>query len=110
MVRARPMEDYTLHATAEHLTAARTFTLQAFGFHRESVRRATRMLVALGLLALFGYCLATAWQVLEQLSHVKLSDVTRALAVVSVRDAVLCCVGYRIGTELLRAITRGRSE
>jgi hypothetical protein len=37
---------------------------------------------------------------------VKLSDVKRALDVVSVRDAILCVVGVAIGRELLRAVAR----
>jgi len=37
---------------------------------------------------------------------VKLSDCRHALDVVSVRDAVLCFLGYRLGLELLRSVTR----
>jgi hypothetical protein len=42
----------------------------------------------------------------RRLANVKLSDCRRALDVVSVRDAVLCFLGYRLGLELLRSVTR----
>ena len=80
-----------------------TFGLPAFG-----ASNAARGLAVLALLALLGYCLHAAWIVLRQLEHVTLTDFKRALDVVSVRDAVLCVVGYRVGTELLRAVVRAR--
>ena len=54
------------------------------------------------------YCLETAWSVLAELRSVKLSDCSRALTVISVRDAILCLVGWRLGTELLRAVVRAK--
>ena len=73
-----------------------------------AVRDCIRFAVVAAFLALFAYCMRTAWAVLGDLSHVKLMDCKSALNVVSVRDAVLCVVGYRIGTELLRAVVRAR--
>jgi hypothetical protein len=41
--------------------------------------------------------------VLGGLGRVKLADGRNPLGVISVREAILCVVGYRIGTELVRA-------
>ncbi len=84
-----------------------TFGLPAFGAHH-AVREVVRGLVVLALLALLGYCVHAAWIVLRQLENVTLADIKHALDVVSVRDAVLCVIGYRVGTELLRAVVRAR--
>jgi hypothetical protein len=75
---------------------------------RGALREALRVGIVLGLLVAFGYCLVTAWGVLGELGHVKLVDCRNALTVVSVRDAILCVVGYRIGSELVRAVVRAR--
>jgi len=73
-------------------------------------RRVSRLIAVIGLFGLLAYCLHAAWTVLGELSTVKLADCRRALDVVSVRDAVLCLTGYRIGVELLRAVTRKSAE
>jgi hypothetical protein len=73
-----------------------------------AVRDCIRFAAVVGLLALFVYRMRTAWDVLGDLGHVKLMDCRSEMNVVSVRDAVLCVVGYRIGTELLRAVVRAR--
>jgi hypothetical protein len=72
------------------------------------VRDVTRAAVVVAFLVVLTYCLRTAWDVLGELSKVKLVDCKNALTVISVRDAVLCVVGYRIGAELLRAVVRAR--
>lgn len=69
-------------------------------------RRALRVAAAAGLLVVFGYCAATAWNVLGDLARVSLADVAQALRVVSVRDAILCLVGYRVGRELLGTLVQ----
>jgi hypothetical protein len=69
-------------------------------------RRALRVAATAGLLVVFGYCAATAWDVLRALARVSLADVAQALRVVSVREAILCLVGYRVGRELLAALVQ----
>lgn len=96
-----------MHGTAERMAASVTdFTLATFGVGRDAIRKGARVVVVVALLALLLYCCQTAWAVLTELGHVKLSDVKRALDVVSVRDAILCLVGLAIGRELLRAVAR----
>lgn len=100
-----------MHGTAERMAASvADFTLSTFGVGRDALRKGARVVVILGLLALLAYCLQTAWTVLAELERVKLSEVKRALDVVSVRDAVLCLVGFAIGRELLRAIARASRD
>jgi hypothetical protein len=70
------------------------------------VRDAARFTAVIGFLVVLGYCASIAWDVLRHLANVKLSDCRHALDVVSVRDAVLCFLGYRLGLELLRSVTR----
>src|SRR5262245_19611903 len=77
------------------------------GSARRDLRRAA---VGAALVVLRGYCLTTAWTVLGQLGMVKLADCRHAFDAVSVRDAVLCILGYKIGIEFLRAVTRRRSS
>ena len=84
-----------------------SFRLPGFGAS-DIVKEATRSVAVLALLALLAYCLKAVWLVLRQLEHVTLADFKHALDVVSVRDAVLCVVAYRIGTELIRAAMRAR--
>ncbi len=76
----------------------------------ELVRAAIRFVVSIALLAAFVYCARTAWSVLGDLGRVSLADVAHAAHVVTVRDAILCVVGWRIGRELLVAIVRSRRE
>jgi hypothetical protein len=84
-----------------------SFGLPDFGASHV-VREIVRAVAVLGLLALLVYCLHAVWIVLRQLEHVQLAEIKHALDVVSVRDAVLCVVGYKVGTELLRAVVRAR--
>jgi len=58
----------------------------------------------------FGYCMKTAWEVLQDLGRVSLADMAQALRVVSVRDAILCIVGMRVGRELVTALLQRRSR
>ncbi|TMB09400.1 MAG: hypothetical protein E6J71_28165 [Deltaproteobacteria bacterium] len=75
---------------------------------RTLVREALGMVAAVGLLVVLVFCAQTAWQVLQVLGQVKLSDATHALSVISVRDAVLCVVGYRIAMRLVQVFIRNR--
>lgn len=77
---------------------------------RDLVRSTVRAVGTAGVLVLFGYCLRTAWDVLQGLGRVSVADVAQALRVVSVRDAILCAVGYRIGRELLAALLTRRAR
>ena len=72
------------------------------------VRQMVRWGTTLAFVALFAYCARTAWGVLGQLGHVTLAEGLEAFRVVSVRDAILCMVGYQIGKELLAAVLRNR--
>jgi hypothetical protein len=76
--------------------------------HPEFARNALRWAATSATLVLFGYCLRTGWDVLQGLGRVSLADVTHALRMVSVRDAILCTIGYRIGRELLVAALQTR--
>ncbi len=99
-----------MYSTAGRMSAAASgFTVAALGASHEWVRRIVRFSIVLGFLTLLVYCGRAAWQVLQELSVVRLADWQHALELVSVRDAVLCIVGYRLGRELLRAVTRPRS-
>jgi hypothetical protein len=77
---------------------------------RDLVRKIAQAVGTAGVLVLFGYCLRTAWDVLQGLGRVSVADVAQALRVVSVRDAILCIVGYRIGRELLTTILSRRAR
>jgi hypothetical protein len=77
---------------------------------RDLVRKTARAVATAAVLVLFGYCLRTAWDVLQGLGRVSVADVAQALRVVSVRDAILCLVGYRIGRELLAALVSRRAR
>jgi hypothetical protein len=72
------------------------------------IRDLMRGVVVLALVGVLAYCLLTAWAVLGELSRVKLVDCKTALTVISVRDVVLCVIGYRLAIELLRAVVRPR--
>ena len=84
-----------------------TFGLAGFA---APLREVMRVLTVLGLVGVLAYCVHAAWTVLRQLEHVTLADMKHALDVVSVRDAVLCAVGYKVGTELMRAVVRTRRQ
>lgn len=73
---------------------------------RAFVREALGVAAAVALLALLVACAQTAWQVLQTLGQVKLSDASHALQIISVRDAVLCVVGYRVAVRLGQVIIR----
>ena len=94
--------DHTASATAEYIVVEAA-TGSDLG------RRALRIAMTVALLVVFGYCTATAWGVLRDLGRVSLADLTQALRVVSVRDAILCMVGYRVGRELLVALLQRRT-
>jgi len=80
------------------------FSVLTEGRHGPLVRETARVAIVVGAVVLFGYCIKVAWDVLAQLEGVRLVDCMRALQVVSVRDAVLCLVGYGVGKELLKAV------
>ena len=88
--------------------AAAAFTVVEAGSGRDPIRRAVRVPLTLGLLVAFAYCAHTAWHVLNGLSQISLADMAHTLHVVSVRDLILCAVGWRLGRELLVALLRGR--
>ena len=75
---------------------------------RTLVREVLGVGAAVGLLVALVLCAQTAWQVLQVLGQVKLSDATHALSIISVRDAVLCVVGYRVAMRLVQVFIRNR--
>lgn len=83
-----------------------TFVLQ--GAPRVRAKAIARALVVVGFVALFAYSLSRAWFVLGELGHVKLVELRNVLEVVTMRDAILCVVGYRLGSDLLNAALRAR--
>jgi hypothetical protein len=90
------------------LAADEDFTALESPMATRIVGLAARWGTTLAFLALFAYCTRTAWGVLCQLGHVTLAEGLEAFRVVSVRDAILCVVGYQIGKELLAAVLRNR--
>jgi hypothetical protein len=74
------------------------------------MRRTLRIASTAALVVVFGYCMKTAWDVLQDLARVSLADMAQALRVVSVRDAILCLVGVRVGRELVSALLQRRNE
>jgi len=95
--------DHTAPATAEYIVVD---PAPASDF----MRRALRIAGTAALLVVFGYCMKTAWGVLQDLGRVSLADTPQALRVVSVRDAILCIVGVRVGRELVTALLQRRSD
>ena len=93
--------DHTASATADYIVLDR-------GPASDWLRRAVRIAATAALLVVFGYCVYTAWGVLRDLGRVSLADMAQALRVVSVRDAILCWVGYRVGRELVTALLQRR--
>lgn len=75
-----------------------------------ALRSTAQIAVLLAFLAAFVYSVARAWAVLGELDHVKLVELRRALEVISVRDAIVCFLGYRLGWELLRAAIRPKRK
>jgi hypothetical protein len=88
--------------------AAAAFTVMEAVPGGDRIRRAVRIALTFALLVAFAYCARAAWHVLGELSRISLADVAHALHVVSVRDVILCAVGWRIGRELVVAVLRGR--
>ncbi len=95
--------DHTAAAAADAMVIEPAIT-------REVYRKTAQAIGTAGVLVVFGYCLRTAWDVLQGLGRVSVADVAQALRVVSVRDAILCIVGYRIGRELLSALLSRRAR
>ena len=93
--------DRTAAATAD-------FIVMEPSRERDLARSAVRSAALVALLVVFAYCTQIAWGVLQDLARVSLADLTHALPVVSVRDAILCIVGYRIGRELVVAVVQRR--
>lgn len=87
---------------------AATFPIARTG--RPTTKNVARAAAVVALLVAFAYCIHTVWIVLGNLGTVKLVEARHALDVVSVRDAVLCFIGYRLGSELLRAVVRRPTE
>jgi len=75
---------------------------------RTLVREMLGVVAAVGLLVILVVCAQTGWQVLQTLGQVKLSDASHALQIISVRDAVLCVVGYRVAMRLVQVFVRSR--
>ena len=88
--------------------AAAAFAVVEAGPGRDPIRRAVRVPLTLALLVAFAYCARTAWSVLNGLGQISIADMAHTLHVVSVRDLILCAVGWRLGRELLVALLRGR--
>jgi hypothetical protein len=76
---------------------------------RDVLRGGIRGIATAALLVVFAYCVWTAWGVLQGLGRVSLADMAQGLRVVSVRDAILCMIGYRVGRELLIALLQRRA-
>ena len=95
--------DHTASATAEYIVVGPAHS-------SDFMRRALRVASTAALLVVFGYCMKTAWGVLQDLGRVSLADMAQALRVVSVRDAILCIVGMRVGRELVTALLQRRSR
>jgi hypothetical protein len=93
--------DHTASATAEYIVLDPAPS-------SDLLRRTLRVTATAALLVVFGYCGYTAWGVLQGLGRVSLADMAQALRVVSVRDAILCMVGYRVGRELVTALLQRR--
>jgi hypothetical protein len=96
-----PAHDHTADAAADYIVVEPVR-------QRDLLRKTARAAATAGVLILFGYCLRTAWDVLQGLGRVSVADVAQSLRVVTVRDAILCMVGYRIGRELLTAMLQTR--
>jgi hypothetical protein len=75
---------------------------------RRTIRDLARSAASAALLLFLVYCVSVAWDVLTDLGTVKLIDVRKAFEVVTVRDAILCVVGYRIAKDVLRALVARR--
>ena len=75
---------------------------------RALVRAAVRLATTLVSVVVCAYCLATAWDVLRDLGRVSLADAAQALRVVSVRDAILCTIGFRLARDLLTTLLETR--
>ncbi|HSV08836.1 MAG TPA: hypothetical protein VLI07_20135 [Candidatus Binatus sp.] len=73
-----------------------------------TLREMLGVVAAVGLLVILVVCAQTGWQVLQTLGQVKLSDASHALQIISVRDAVLCVVGYRVAMRLVQVFVRSR--
>lgn len=94
--------DRTASATAEYIVAEPAAP-------SDLTRGVLRIAGTAALLVVFGYCMKTAWDVLQDLGRVSLADTAQALRVVSVRDAILCVLGVRVGRELVTALLQRRS-
>ena len=92
-----------MHQAAEPAT---TIELTNESPLRAFVREALGVVGAVALLVLLVAWAQTAWQVLQMLGQVKLSDASHALQIISVRDAVLCVVGYRVAMRLVQVFIR----
>lgn len=94
--------------TASATVAAEYVVLEPLAV-RDVVRGVVRFSTTAVLLVAFAYCCWTAWGVLQGLGRVSLADMAQGLRVVSVRDAILCLIGYRVGRELLTALLQRRA-
>ena len=75
---------------------------------RDRLGRAARAAVTVVAMVMFAYCARTAWSVLDDLNRVSVAELAQAFRVVSVRDAILCAVGWRVGRELLSTALQAR--
>jgi hypothetical protein len=99
---------YERERTASATMAAEYVVLEPVAA-RDVLRGGIRALATAALLVVFAYCVWTAWDVLQGLGRVSLADMAQGLRVVSVRDAILCVIGYRVGRELLTALLQRRA-
>ncbi len=86
------------------------FTFSAIRPGPSTLKNAARVAVVVALLGLLAYSVTRAWAVLGELEAIKLIDCRRALEIVSVRHAIVCLVGYRLGRDLLRAVARAKHD
>ena len=70
----------------------------------EPFRRVGRVVIVLTALLVVAYAFVRGNRVLAELQHVSLAEYRRALDLVSVGDALLCFVGFRLALELIRAV------
>src|SRR5258705_8301942 len=94
-------QDRTASATAQYVVLEPAAA-------RDALRSIVRVAATTALLVVFAYCVWTAWFVLQGLGRVSLADMAQGLRVVTVRDAILCLIGYRVGRELLTALLQRR--
>ena len=78
--------------------------LVRYGWLGQVLRRVARGGVVLAAIVVVTYAVLRARGVLTELQGVSLADCRRALDLVSVGDALVCFVGFKLAKELIRAV------